>query len=133
MTYTAEERKFWADAFFQTRMDSGDARAAKEADHSLAAYRERFGSGPETPDSSPDETCEATAAFYKALTNAQIPRAAAAASYFTQGDKLFCVRVSCVDAAESEPAPAPSPPAGASQNWRTGSNSRRRRRPSRFS
>lgn len=109
----------------------GDARSNVELSRIVDGLLGRNCS--ETPNSSPNETCEATAAFYKALTNAQIPRAAAAASYFTQGDKLFCVRVSCVDAAESEPAPAPSPPAGASQNWRTGSNSRRRRRPSRFS
>lgn len=109
MTYTAEERKFWAEAFFQTRMDSGDARAAKEADHSLAAYRERFGSGPETPDSSPDETGEAIDAFCKALSHAQISRAAAATSFFTRRGSTFCVRVSRVDADEAA-SPAPSQP-----------------------
>lgn len=52
MTYTAEERKFWAEAFLQLHMVPVDKRAARFADEALRVYRERFSSVPESPDSS---------------------------------------------------------------------------------
>lgn len=113
MTYTADERKFWADAFLALRSASGDAwseTCAVIADKDLKAYRERFGNCSETPASSPGETDDATAAFRTALSNAQLPRCDAATGYFMQGDEAFSVRVrraTCVGTSEASDSPPP--------------------------